>query len=91
MDYKTWDEKMADAARQQWSGLASHTGVNHPATASQKSITGHPTKRTWYPQIEASPNLVSIPEKAAPGETAPMARAAAAAPVVVSALESVWG
>jgi hypothetical protein len=39
--------------------------------------------------MEARPNFVSMPENAVPGDTAPMARVAAAAPVVVRALESV--
>jgi hypothetical protein len=41
--------------------------------------------------MDASPNFVSIEENAAPGETAPIASVAAAAPVVVRALERVWG
>ena len=41
--------------------------------------------------MEASPNFVSMEENAGPGDTAPMASAAAAAPVVVRALLSVSG
>jgi hypothetical protein len=40
--------------------------------------------------MEASPNLVSMEENAAPGDTAPIASVAAAAPVVVRADDSVW-